>query len=168
MRYSPLVLIAFPDGLLFSGNDIWVFTVLTGWDSLQAEWVPEGWLDGAAGRFMRRDGKQTAARAKTKVLPFGSSKSKAGGKHQPSRKQMQAPHKCSLFQSSQNLSCSSGTWTLYNVSTDITFLTYHIIIHYSCVFFRVCGFPLQPFSESTISEIFINIISSALCRFSPT
>lgn len=103
MRYSPLVLMAFPDGLLFSGNDIWVFTVLTGWDSPQAEWVPEGWLDGAAGRFMRRDGKQTAAMAKTKVLPFGSSKSEARGKSQPSRKQTHAPyslhHKCSLHSS---------------------------------------------------------------------
>lgn len=86
MRCSPLVLMAFPDGLLFSGNDIWVFTVLTGWDSPQAEWVPEGWLDGAAGRFMRRDGKQTAAMAKTRVLPFGSSKSEARGKSQPSKR----------------------------------------------------------------------------------
>jgi len=45
---------------------------------------------------MRREGKQTAAMAKTKVLPFGSSKCEARGKR-PAKQEANA---CSLFTTS--------------------------------------------------------------------
>ncbi len=153
MRYSPLVLMAFPDGLLFSGNDIWVFTVLTGWDSLRAEWVPEGWLDGAVGRFMRRDGKQKAARAKTKVLPFGSSQFEARGKFQPSRKQRHTPcslcHKCSLHSSQ----IWAVPWELGHYIMCLHKKKYmpYLIIHYSSMFFQECRFSQQYSSEKHYS-----------------
>ncbi len=102
MRYSPLVLMAFPDGLLFSGNDIWgLLCWLAETRCGLNEYLRVAGC--AVGRFMRRDGKQKAARAKTKVLPFGSSQFEARGKFQPSRKQTHTPcslcHKCSLHSS---------------------------------------------------------------------
>lgn len=58
-----------------------------------------------------------------------------------------------------NLSCSSRTWILYNVSTDIIYMP-HLIIHYSGMFFQECGFSQQHSSESTIVEMFINITTA--------
>lgn len=46
------------------------------------------------------------------------------------------------------------------MSTDIIYILY-LIIHYSGMFFQVCGFPQQPSSESTTVEMFINIITTA-------